>query len=110
MCGIGYGHLHTFAFQLRVQFTQFLVQNAVRHLLVHIVEDDGARQAVQELRLEGPFHLFHHRFARFDYASETYRSLMRILSTGIRSHEQNQMTAVRLPSLVIRQHGIVHHL
>ena len=74
------------------------------------MEYDGSRQTVEEFRLEGFLYLTEHSLSGTYLTVETNGSLMRILSTGIGSHDKNQVAAVRFPSFVVRQHCIVHHL
>ena len=64
------GHLHLLGLQLGLQLPELLLQDERGHLTVHVVEYDGTRQPVQELRLEGLLHLLHHGLASADAAVE----------------------------------------
>ena len=74
------------------------------------MEDDCCRQPVDEFRFESFFNLFQHCLSGSNLSAETYRSLVRELCSGIGGHDKYNMAAVRFPSFVIRQYGIVHDL
>ena len=54
--------------------------------------------------------LFQHCLSGSNLSADTYRSLVRELCSGIGGHDKYNMAAVRFPSFVIRQDGIVHDL
>lgn len=74
------------------------------------MEDDCCRQPVDEFRFESFLNLFQHCLSGSNLSAETYRSLVRELCSGIGGHDKYNMAAVRFPSFVIRQYGIVHDL
>ena len=74
------------------------------------MEDDCCRQPVDEFRFESFLNLFQHCLSGSNLSAETYRGLVRELCSGIGGHDKYNMAAVRFPSFVIRQYGIVHDL
>ena len=98
------------ASQLFIQLAQLLVEHLRSHFPTHVMEYDGSRQTVEEFRFEGFLYLTEHGLSGAYLTVETNGSLMRILSTGVGSHDKNQVAAVRFPSFVVRQHCIVHYL
>ena len=100
---------HLLAFQLLVQFSELLFQDEGSHLLVHVVEDHGSRQAVEKFGLEGPLHLFHHGIAPADMTAES-DALRGKLRPGIGGHDKYYVAEVGLASFVVRKAGVVHHL
>ena len=105
----GEGHRDLLRFELGIQFAQLFLKDERRHFLVHIAEDDGARQAIEKLGLEGPLHLFHHRLTTTDAAIET-NALTCKLCSSIGRHDEHDVAEIGLTSFVVGQSGIVHHL
>ena len=63
---------HTFGSQLLIKLTQFLMENQLCHVLIHIIEHHHIRQTVDKLRLKGFLHLCKHRITTGNITVETY--------------------------------------
>ena len=75
------------------QFFQLLVKNELSHMPVHITEDHGTGETIDEFGLEYIFHLFHHCFATAAVGFET-DAFACMLRTCIACHDEHDVSEV----------------
>src|SRR5262245_26247933 len=100
---------HALLVELLPELGEVLVHDARDGVRLERLEEDGRIEAVPELRAEGPLDGALGR-SNGGLAAESDRARGEIACAGIRREAQDHVPEVGLPSGVVGEGGVVHHL